>query len=178
MGAQQTSALSQFFLDLLLNIISKHFEGRFFILLLPFTPLLNYDKCIKVKPPRRWEIFQWTNLYLFLLHLVFWIFGLVFLPINNLKLLYAIVTSFFYIYLMLVFCFTITNIKLGYLQARISHHYSLIGIVFFILLFPLFSSCCWCALSTLVDVKAKNSRSINLNNNQIMWCIVFHSETI
>jgi hypothetical protein len=33
--------------------------------------------------------------------------------------------------LMLVFCFTTANIKLGYLQARILHHCSIIGLVFF-----------------------------------------------
>lgn len=75
---------------------------------------------------------------MFLLHLVFWIFDLVFFPITNLKVLYAIITSFFYIYLMLVFCFTIANIKLGYLQARISHHCSLIGLAFFYPIFKFF----------------------------------------
>lgn len=46
--------------------------------------------------------------------------------------------KFFSIYLMLVFCFTIANIKLGYLQARISHHCSLIGLAFFNPIFKIF----------------------------------------
>ncbi len=69
---------------------------------------------------------------------LFWIFGLVFFPITNLKVLYVIVTSFFSIYLMLVFCFTITNLKLGYLQVRISHHCFLIRPTFFLSYFFLF----------------------------------------
>lgn len=127
-----------FCLDLLLNIILKHCEGGFFVLLLPFTPLLNYDKCIKVQPPRRWEIFQWTSLYClyYILCFGFLVLSLFLSPISR---CYMQSSQFiFSIFLMLVFCFTIINLKLGYLQARISHHCSLIRPTFFYPIFFLF----------------------------------------
>lgn len=97
-----------------------------------FTQLWKMHQSSTSKKVR---ILSMNKFILFLLHLVFWIFDFVFFPITNLKVLYAIITSFFSIYLMLVFCFTITNLKLGYLQARISHRCSLIGLALLILFF-------------------------------------------
>lgn len=61
-GVQPTCALSYFCLEFYLKCDHVEcYEGGFFMLLLPFMPLFNYGKCIKLQPRWKWD-FQWAKL--------------------------------------------------------------------------------------------------------------------